>query len=114
MNKHELKSLLENIYTALTEEEAVTEELTLQQILDLSTGGVSLGTTNDLPGVIAEPRPKGWVGPWPPGSPEPPKPFWLDPDQLGVPGMFPGSEFPPGHPNNPYDWDRFWRRHRVV
>ena len=113
MNKQDLKSLLENIYTALTEEEAVTEELTLQQILDLSTG-VSLGTTNDQPGVIVDPRPEGWVGPWPPGSPEPPKPILLDPNQLGVPGMYPGSGFPPGHPNNPYDWDRFWERHRVV
>ena len=112
MNKQDLKSLLENIYTALT------EELTLDQVLDLTargvTGGVSLGTTNDQPGVRLEPRPEGWVGPWPPGSPPPPKPIWLDPNQLGVPGMFPGSGFPPGHPNNPYDWDAFWRRHRVV
>ena len=60
------------------------------------------------------PRPEGWVGPWPPGSPEPPKPIFLDPAQLGVPGMYPGSGFPPGHQNNPYDWDRFWERHRVV
>ena len=112
MNKHELKSLLENIYYTLTEE-AVTEELTIQQILDLSTGGVSLGTTNDQPGVITEPRPKGWVGPWPPGTPGPPKPFWFDPDQLGVPRMFPpGLGIPPSV--NPYDWDAFWRRNRVV
>ena len=103
MNKYELKSLLENIYSALT------EELTLDQILDMSTGEVKLGT-----GVHLEPRPKGWVGPWPPGTPEPPKPFWLDPAQLGVPGMFPGSGFPPGHQLNPYDWGRFWERNRVV
>ena len=147
MNKHELKSLLENIYTALTEE-AAAPKLTIQQILDLSTGGVRLGTASDIvppppppkpnrpmtdtldqlirsittlgrmlqteESVILEPRPEGWVGPWPPGSPEPPKPIFLDPAQLGVPGMYPGSGFPPGHYYNPYDWDRFWERHRVV
>ena len=91
MNKHELKSLLENIYTALT------EDLTLDQVLDMSTGNVRLGTASDI------------VPP-----PPPPKPIFLDPAQLGVPGMYPGSGFPPGHQNNPYDWDRFWERHRVV
>jgi hypothetical protein len=98
MNKHELKSLLENIYRALT------EELTLDQVLDQNSGEVELGTTNDLPGVRLEPRPKGWVGPWPPGTPSPPKPFWLDPEQLGV----------PRNPDGTYDWARFWERHRLV
>jgi len=62
MNKYELKSLLENIYTALTEE-AAAPKLDINDIINPSTGRVRLGTTSDR------------VPPPPPPPPKPTRPM---------------------------------------
>ena len=108
MNKHELKSLLENIYTALTEDEGDfvgppdprdpmldTPVPFLQQVL---RGARPLyGPNGAYPtGTVL------WDWEVPPPPPPPPKPFFIPPEVWRlIPGMIPNSPIPPGEDGNP-------------